>query len=155
MRVAPRQPEVLLAYAEALAEANDSRLAGRPVELLDALLVVEPGNLNGLWLRGMAAFQGADFPGALTPLGAPAGRPGPRRTRRQELTGLMEMARSKAGLTGGGGSVAGQTGPCTSRRTAPRTRSGTSPAPVPAAPSSRPLRRPRNSPRPPRRGPPG
>jgi cytochrome c-type biogenesis protein CcmH len=106
--VAPRQPEVLLAYAQALAEANDSQITGRPVELLDTLLAIEPGNLNGLWLRGMAAFQGGDFPGALTrwePLLAALDPAGPDA---RELTGLMEIARTKAGLTGAGGSVAGQ-----------------------------------------------
>jgi cytochrome c-type biogenesis protein CcmH len=106
--VAPRQPEVLLAYAEALAETNDNRLNGRPVELLDALLAIEPDNLNGLWLRGMAAFQGADFPGALSrwePLMAALDPAGPDA---QELTKFMEMAHSKADLTGADGPTASQ-----------------------------------------------
>ena len=106
--VAPRQPEVLLAYAEALVQANDSQITGRPVQLLDALLVVDPGNLNGLWLRGMAAFQVADYPGALSrwePLLAALDPAGPDA---KELSGLMETARSKAGAVAAGGPIAGK-----------------------------------------------
>ena len=117
--VAPRQPEVLLAYAEALAETNDNRLDGRPVELLDALLAIEPDNLNGLWLRGMAAFQVTDFPGALSrwePLMAALDPAGPDA---QELTKFMEMARSKAGLSGAGGPAASQPAPVPAPAPAP------------------------------------
>jgi cytochrome c-type biogenesis protein CcmH len=104
-KVAPRQADVLLAYAEALAKANDNRLAGRPVGLLDTLLAVEPDNLNGLWLRGMAAFQVADFPGALRrwePLMSALDPAGPDA---QELTGLMEKARGMVTATGVAGPV--------------------------------------------------
>ncbi len=97
-KIAPRDPAVLLAYAEALAAANGRQLAGRPAELLDTLMEVEPANPNGLWLRGMAAFQASDYPGALArwePLLAlldPAG------SDAAEVSKLMDEARSRAGL---------------------------------------------------------
>lgn len=97
-KVAPRDPAVLLAYAEALAETNGRQLAGRPVELLDTLMEVEPANPNGLWLRGMAAFQADDYPGALArwePLLAlldPAG------SDATQVTKLMDEARSRVGI---------------------------------------------------------
>jgi len=97
-KVAPRDPAVLLAYAEALAETNGRQLAGRPVELLDTLMEVEPANPNGLWLRGMAAFQADDYPGALArwePLLAlldPAG------SDATQVSKLMDEARSRAGM---------------------------------------------------------
>jgi len=97
-KVAPRDPAVLLAYAEALAETNGRQLAGRPVELLDTLMEVEPANPNGLWLRGMAAFQASDYPGALArwePLLAlldPAG------SDATQVSKLMDEARSRAGM---------------------------------------------------------
>jgi cytochrome c-type biogenesis protein CcmH len=100
-KVAPRDPAVLLAYAEALAETNGRQLAGRPVELLDTLMDVEPANPNGLWLRGMAAFQASDYPGALArwePLLAlldPAG------SDATQVTKLMDEARSRAGTATG------------------------------------------------------
>lgn len=99
--VAPSQPEVLVALAEGLAEANDNQLAGRPVELLDSVLAAEPDNPSGLWLRGMAAFQAGDFLGALSrwePLMAvldPNGRDA------EELAGIMELARDKAAEAAG------------------------------------------------------
>jgi cytochrome c-type biogenesis protein CcmH len=98
LKVAPRDPAVLLAYAEALADANGRQLAGRPVEVLDTLLQIEPANPNGLWLRGMAAFQTDDYAGALArwePLLAlldPAG------SDAAEVSKLMDEARAKAGM---------------------------------------------------------
>ncbi len=97
-KVAPRDPAVLLAYAEALAAANGRQLGGRPAQLLDTLLEVEPADPNGLWLRGMAAFQARDYPGALArwePLLAlldPAG------TDAAEVSKMMDQARSRAGM---------------------------------------------------------
>jgi cytochrome c-type biogenesis protein CcmH len=69
---------------------------------------VEPANPNGLWLRGMAAFQADDYPGALArwePLLAlldPAG------SDATQVTKLMDEARSRAGMapaTAGPGGV--------------------------------------------------
>ncbi|WP_242466184.1 c-type cytochrome biogenesis protein CcmI [Chromatium okenii] len=60
--LAPTQTEVMLAYAEALAAASDDRsLAGRPTELVDAVLAREPTNPTARWLRGMTSYQQGDF----------------------------------------------------------------------------------------------
>ena len=97
-KVAPQDPAVLLAFAEALAAANGRQLGGRPVQLLDTLLEVKPADPNGLWLRGMAAFQARDYPGALArwePLLAlldPAG------SDAAEVSKMMDQARSRAGM---------------------------------------------------------
>ena len=48
-------------YAETLALANDSNLQGRPVELLNKALELDPKHEKALWLAGNAAFQGEDF----------------------------------------------------------------------------------------------
>jgi cytochrome c-type biogenesis protein CcmH len=64
--LAPTQIEVMLAYAEALAAASDNRsLAGRPTELIDAVLAREPSNPTARWLRGMVAYQQDDFSTAI------------------------------------------------------------------------------------------
>ena len=145
--VAPSQPEVLVALAEALAEANDNQLAGRPVELLDSVLAVEPDNPSGLWLRGMAAFQAGDFRGALSrwePLMAvldPNGRDA------EELTGIMELARGKAAEAAGPATAPAPpapapVGPGVTRRCplqapepAPAQAPAPEPVPVPTAPA--------------------
>jgi len=98
-KLAPRDPGVLLAYVETLTETNGRQLAGRPTELLDTLLEIEPGNPNGLWLRGMAAFQADDYAGAiarwepLLPLLEPGG------SDAAEVSKALGEARSRAGLT--------------------------------------------------------
>jgi cytochrome c-type biogenesis protein CcmH len=53
-------------YAESLALANDSQLQGRPVELINKALQLDPKNQKALWLAGNAAFQAQDFQQAVS-----------------------------------------------------------------------------------------
>jgi len=48
-------------YAESLAMANDSGLAGRPLELVNKALQLDPQNEKALWLAGSAAYEAQDF----------------------------------------------------------------------------------------------
>jgi len=59
------QPEIMLLYADALAFANDEQLDGKPAELVFKALAMEPDNLTGLWLGGMAKAQTGDFTAAM------------------------------------------------------------------------------------------
>jgi cytochrome c-type biogenesis protein CcmH len=63
-RLAPDDTTLLLGYAEALAKTQNS-LQGRPAELIASVLEIEPGNPNGLWMMGLAEFQGGDATQAL------------------------------------------------------------------------------------------
>jgi cytochrome c-type biogenesis protein CcmH len=54
------QPEIMLLYADALAYANNEQLAGKPAELAFEALAIEPENLTGLWLGGMAKAQAGE-----------------------------------------------------------------------------------------------
>lgn len=61
--LAPAQTEVMLAYAEALAAASDTKsLEGRPAELIAAALRQEPNNPNARWLNGMIDYQRGQYP---------------------------------------------------------------------------------------------
>lgn len=55
------QVEIMLLYADALAFVNDQQLAGKPAELVFKALVMEPDNVTGLWLGGMAKAQTGEF----------------------------------------------------------------------------------------------
>ncbi len=59
------QPEIMLLYADALAFANNEQMAGKPAELVFKALAMEPNNVTGLWLGGMAKAQIGDFAGAM------------------------------------------------------------------------------------------
>lgn len=57
--------EVMLLYADAIASASDHNLSGKAGELIFKALELEPNNLNGLWLGGLAKVQQGDVPAAL------------------------------------------------------------------------------------------
>jgi len=51
------QPPVLVRYADVLATARGGDLSGKPSELIQRALALDPENVIGLWLAGMAAAQ--------------------------------------------------------------------------------------------------
>jgi len=53
-------------YAESLALANNSQLQGRPLELINKALQLDPRNQKALWLAGSAAFQAQNFQQAIS-----------------------------------------------------------------------------------------
>jgi cytochrome c-type biogenesis protein CcmH len=59
------KPEVMLLYADALAYVNNEALAGKPSDLIFKALAIEPENVTGLWLGGMAKAQAGQFDEAL------------------------------------------------------------------------------------------
>jgi len=59
------QPEIMLLYADALAFADNEQMAGKPAELVFKALAMEPNNVTGLWLGGMAKAQTGDFAAAM------------------------------------------------------------------------------------------
>jgi cytochrome c-type biogenesis protein CcmH len=53
-------------YAETLALANGSELQGRPLEIINKALELDPQNQKALWLAGDAAFQDQNFQQAVS-----------------------------------------------------------------------------------------
>lgn len=58
-------PDLLVDYADALAMASGQSLDGRPLELINQALALDPNNHKGLWLAGTAAYERTDYRGAL------------------------------------------------------------------------------------------
>ena len=59
------QPEILVSYADALAMVHNGKLAGKPIELINKALELDPAQPQGLWLAGIAAEQRGDYQGAV------------------------------------------------------------------------------------------
>ena len=59
-RLRPDDPDILFRYADSLATANEGVFAGRPAELIQQGLALDPENPGGLWLAGLAARQAGD-----------------------------------------------------------------------------------------------
>ena len=55
-----RDPEVLVRYADVLAELEGG-LAGKPAALIEQALAIDPGHAQGLWLAGTRAYQDEAF----------------------------------------------------------------------------------------------
>ncbi|MGD9600904.1 MAG: c-type cytochrome biogenesis protein CcmI [Gammaproteobacteria bacterium] len=66
--LAPDQPAVLLQFADALAMTHQGRIGDQARDLIARALALEPDNLTGLWLAGLAADQAGDPATALTHL---------------------------------------------------------------------------------------
>ncbi len=83
------QPEIMLLYADALAFVNNEELAGKPAELVFKALAIEPDNVTGLWLGGMAKAQTGEFVAAMTLWKKLEGLLPPGSEAQQEIQGLM------------------------------------------------------------------
>lgn len=65
-KLAGNDPQLWVDYAETLALTNDSQLQGRPLELINRALQLNPNNEKALWLAGHAASQTRNFQQAIT-----------------------------------------------------------------------------------------
>jgi cytochrome c-type biogenesis protein CcmH len=57
--------DVLIRYADALTMLNGGKLSGKPQELVEKALALEPENPIGLWLGGMAFAEQGEFQAAI------------------------------------------------------------------------------------------
>ncbi|MGZ4990391.1 MAG: c-type cytochrome biogenesis protein CcmI [Methylobacter sp.] len=83
------KPEIMLLYADALAFANNEQMAGKPAELVFKALAMEPNNVTGLWLGGMAKAQTGDFVAAMDLWQKLEAQLPPGSEAQQEIQGLL------------------------------------------------------------------
>ena len=65
MSDAQRDPDFLTDYAEAMALGNDGNVLGRPEELIQAALQVNPDVPKAIWMKGIAESQRGDYAAAV------------------------------------------------------------------------------------------
>ena len=94
----PENPDVLVAYAEAVAASQDSELAGRPAELIQAALKVDPKHSSARWLEGLVSFQAAEYAQAAEQWGALVATFDPEDEEAAELRRYVAEARTRAGM---------------------------------------------------------
>jgi len=56
----PESADIMLSLADSLSMTNKGDISGRPTEIINKVLKIEPENLTALWLGGMAARQQQD-----------------------------------------------------------------------------------------------
>lgn len=61
----PDDPDIMVNFAELLARSHNNRLIGKPTELLNKALTIEPKHARALWLAGFAEQQISNKEGAL------------------------------------------------------------------------------------------
>jgi cytochrome c-type biogenesis protein CcmH len=59
------EPSVMLRYADILSMVNNGAFKGKPTELINAALKLDPTNSSGLWLAGLAAIQRGELNNAI------------------------------------------------------------------------------------------
>ena len=64
--LAPDRPDVMLAYAEAMAANSNNSLEGEPAALIERVLKAEPDNVSARWLAGMLYYQRGQYTAAAT-----------------------------------------------------------------------------------------
>jgi cytochrome c-type biogenesis protein CcmH len=65
LKLAPGNPDVEALYAQALGEANQGSLMGKPTEIVESVLRRNPDHMQSLWLAGLAAAEREDKPKAV------------------------------------------------------------------------------------------
>ncbi len=64
-KLVPNEPDLLADYADALAMSQGRSIAGKPLELVDAALKVDPTHWKALAMAGTAAFDRKDYKAAV------------------------------------------------------------------------------------------
>ena len=94
-KLLPDSADVMLSLADALSMSSQGQLAGRPAELVNKALKLEPQNLTALWLSGMAARQQGNYMEAITQWNKVLPLITDRPEDRTEVNRLISEAKSK------------------------------------------------------------
>lgn len=95
--LAPERPEVMLAYAEAIAANSNNSLEGKPATLIEQVLAAEPDNASARWLSGMLYYQRGQFTAAATAWQRILDEVDPASEDAADMREMITEARTRAG----------------------------------------------------------
>lgn len=91
-------PQLLADYADVLAANADGNFAGKPQQLINKALTLDPNNLLALWLFGTAAFNAQNYQAAIQSWEKLAKQLPPETDEARAIAASIAEARSKGGL---------------------------------------------------------
>jgi len=104
----PQKPSVLVGYAESLAMSANQVLTGRPIELVNQALQLDPGHTKGLELAVIHAYQTQNYTQAIAYIDRLGRQAPPDSPYAREVMAMRDDAQRRAlALAGGGAAGAG------------------------------------------------
>ena len=91
-------PELLAEYADVLVSTANGSFKGKPLQLIQQALKLDPNNLLALWLSGTAAYTSGNYSSAVATWGRLAKLLPPNSDEARAIATSIEDARSKGGL---------------------------------------------------------
>ncbi len=91
-------PQLLADYADVLAANANGNFAGKPQQLINKALALDPNNLLALWLSGTAAFNAQNYKAAAQSWEKLAVQLPPDTEEARAITASIAEARNKGGL---------------------------------------------------------
>lgn len=102
----PEKPSVLVGYAESLAMSANQVLTGRPIELVNKALQLDPGHTKGLELAVIHAYQTQNYTQAIAYIDRLGRQAPPDSDYAREVMAMRDEAQRRA-LALAGGAAAG------------------------------------------------
>ncbi|QWD59655.1 c-type cytochrome biogenesis protein CcmI [Polynucleobacter sp. MWH-UH35A] len=91
-------PQLLADYADVLATNANGNFAGKPLQLINQALKLDPNNLMALWLSGTAAYEAGNYKSAVQAWEKLAQQVPPETEEARAIQGSIAEARTKGGL---------------------------------------------------------
>lgn len=92
-------PQLLADYADVLASNANGSFAGKPLQLINQALKLDPDNLMALWFSGTAAYNSGNYKGAVQTWEKLANQIPPDTDEARAIRGSISEARAKGGLS--------------------------------------------------------
>ncbi|HHM05493.1 MAG TPA: c-type cytochrome biogenesis protein CcmI [Gammaproteobacteria bacterium] len=97
LALVPNNPDILADYADVLALRNNRSLSGRPLQVVQRILELDPNHKKALWLAGTGAYDRGDYATALKYWERLQALAPPGSEEAQQVAGIVEEARSLLG----------------------------------------------------------